>query len=84
VNSLAHRADIARLPYVRRKTILPLCGAGYDTLAKIASADLDQMETDLESYFGRMQGKSWENYKAVIVVKILVTCARALPVIMEE
>ena len=40
VTSLAHRADIARLPYVRRKTILPLCGAGYDTLAKIAAAEL--------------------------------------------
>ena len=32
VSCLAHRADIARLPYVRRKTILPVCGAGYDTL----------------------------------------------------
>jgi hypothetical protein len=83
VINLTHRADIARLPYVRRKTILPLCGAGYDTLAKIARADLDKMEADLETYFSRLQGKSWKNYRSVIVLKILVTSARALPVIME-
>jgi len=84
VTSLAHRADIARLPYVRRKTILPVCGAGYDTLAKIASADLSQMDSDLEAYFRRTKDKSWANYKAVIVLKGLVTGAQALPVIMEQ
>jgi hypothetical protein len=41
------------------------------------------MESDLEAYFRQTQGKSWENYKAVIVLKGLVTGARALPVIME-
>jgi hypothetical protein len=83
VTSLAHRADIARLPYVRRKTILPVCGAGYDTLAKIAAADLSRMESDLDVYFQRTRGKSWKNYKAVIVLKGLVTGAQALPMIME-
>jgi hypothetical protein len=83
VTSLAHRADIARLPYVRRKTILPVCGAGYATLAKIAAADLIQMESDLSTYFEHAQGKSFENYKAVIVLRLLVAGARALPVIME-
>jgi hypothetical protein len=84
VTTLVHRADIARLPFVRRKTILPVCGAGYDTLAKIAAADLAQMESDMEAYFQRMHGKSWKNYKSVIVLKMLVTGAQALPVIMEE
>jgi hypothetical protein len=83
VTSLAHRADIARLPYVRRKTILPVCGAGYDTLAKIAAANLSQMESDLDVYFRFSQSKPWKNYKAVIVLKGLLTGARALPVIME-
>lgn len=83
-NSLVHRADIARLPYVRRKTILPVCGAGYDTLAKIAAADLAQMETDMDAYFQRTQNKPGKNYKAVIVLKGLVTGAQALPVIIEE
>jgi len=83
VTGLAHRADIARLPYVRRKTILPLCGAGYDTLAKIAAANLSQMESDLDVYFQAAQGKPWNKYKAVIVLKGLVTGAQALPVIMD-
>jgi hypothetical protein len=83
VTSLTHRADIARLPFVRRKTLLPVCGAGYDTLAKIATADLAQMESDLRAYFWNTQGKTWENYRSVIVLKGLVTGARALPVIME-
>ena len=81
---LVHRADIARLPYTRRKTILPLCAAGYDTLMKIASADLAQMDLDMESYYARTQGKCWQDYKAVIVLKHLVTCARAVPVIYNE
>jgi hypothetical protein len=84
VTSITHRADIARLPYVRRKTILPVYSAGYDTLAKIAAANLSQMESDLDVYFQCTQGKPWKNYKAVIVLKGLVTGAQALPVIMEE
>jgi hypothetical protein len=84
VTSLTHRADIARLPYVRRKTILPVCGAGYDTLAKLAAANPAQMEYDMETYFERTQGKPWKNYKAVIALRLLVSCAKALPLIMEE
>ncbi len=81
---LVHRADIARLPYTRRKTLLPLCAAGYDTLKKIASANPAQMDLDMDSFFTRVQGKSWQDYKSVIVLKHLVTCARALPVIVDE
>ncbi len=83
ITSLAHRADIARLPYVRRKTLLPVCGAGYDTLARIAAADLAKMESDMDTYFRLTQGKSWENYRSVIVLKLIVAAARALPVIIE-
>jgi hypothetical protein len=83
VTSLVHRADIARLPYVRRKTLLPVYGAGYDTLARIAAADLTQMESDLDAYFRRTQGKPFENYRSVIVLNGMVAAAQALPVIME-
>lgn len=83
VTGLAHRADIARLPYVRRKTLLPLCGAGYDTLARIAAADPSRMEADLDTYFRRTQGKSWKNYQAVIDLKGMAAWARTLPVILE-
>jgi hypothetical protein len=84
ITALVHRADIARLPYVRRKTILPLCGAGYDSLAKIAAADQTQMEADLDVYFRRTQGKPWENFKSVIVLRLLMAGAQALPVLLEE
>ena len=83
VNVLTHRADIVRLPYVRRKTLLPVCGAGYDTLAKIAAADIEKMQSDMDAYFRRTRGKSWENYRAVIDLKGMIAWARALPVIME-
>ena len=84
VTKLVHRADIARLPYVRRKTILPVCGAGYDTLAKIANANLPQMDSDMESYMQSMLGKSWDNYKSVIILKLMIPWAKALPVIVED
>jgi len=81
VSALVQRADLARLPYVRRKTILPLCGAGYDTLARIAAAELGQMEADMEAYF-RARGKDWADYKSVIVLRLMVAWARALPSII--
>jgi len=69
---------------VRRKTIIPVCGAGYDTLKKIAAANLAQMETDLNAYVQRTRSKSWDNFKSVIILRGLVVGARALPVIIEE
>jgi len=83
VSSLVQRADIARLPYVRRKTILPVCRAGYDSLAKIAAADLSKMEQDMEAYFQHMQGKSFADYKSVIILRGLVIGAKALPGILQ-
>ncbi|MEI7844992.1 MAG: hypothetical protein WCK35_04220 [Chloroflexota bacterium] len=84
INCLAHRADIVRLPFVRRKTLLPICGAGYDTLYKIASADVSEMESSLDTFFRSSIGKSWKNYRSVIVLKGMIATARVLPVIMEE
>ena len=84
ITRIVHRADIARLPFVRRKTILPVCAAGYDTLKKIAAADLTQMEADLDTYLHQTKAKSWNNYRSVILLKGLVSGARALPVVLEE
>ena len=84
VTTIVHRADIARLPYVRRKTILAVSGAGYDTLAKIATAVLSQIDADMAAYFRHTQGKPWENFKSVIVLKGLITGAQALPVIVDR
>ena len=78
-----------RIPSVRTPVYLlsspyTVCGAGYDTLAKIASANLEQMDSDLDAYFQHTRDKPWKNYKAVIVLKGLVAGAQALPVIMDE
>jgi hypothetical protein len=84
VTLLVHRADIARLPYVRRKTILPVCGAGYNTLAKIATADLSVMDAHMETYFQHARGKQWCDFKSVIVLRGLVNGARALPELLQS
>lgn len=80
---LVHRADISRLAYVRGKTVRHLCGGGYDSLSKIASADLKSMEVDMEAYY-RSIGKSLADFKSVIPLKWMIGGARILPVILEE
>jgi Domain of unknown function (DUF4332) len=83
ITGLIHRADIARLPYVRRKTILPVSKAGYDTVAKIASAGFSTMETDMETCFTR-HGKSWDDYRSVIVLRGLISGTQSLPGILRS
>lgn len=80
---LAHRADISRLAYVRGKTVMHLCGGGYDTLAKIAGADLEKMEANMAAYYQTM-GKKFSDFKAVIPLDWMVGGARILPRVMEE
>lgn len=83
LHALVHRCDIARLPWVRGKTVMIVCAAGYDTLAKIAAADLDEMEACLDA-LARKQGKTWEDYKSVIVIRWLVGGAGVLPQVAED
>jgi len=80
---LVHRADISRLAYVRGKTVRHLCGGGYDSLSKIASADLKSMEADMEDYYLSI-GKSLADFKAVIPLTWMIGGARILPGIVEE
>jgi len=79
---LVHRADISRLAYVRGRTIRHLCGGGYDTLEKIAGADLDQMERDMDAYYASI-GKKLSDFKAVIPLEWMVGGARVLPRVVE-
>jgi hypothetical protein len=51
VDSLVHKADISRMAYVRGKTVRHLCGGGYDTLEKIATASLPEMEEKMGAYY---------------------------------
>jgi hypothetical protein len=80
---LAHRADISRLAYVRGKTVKHLCKGGYNTLEKIANADLRQMETDMTAYYTTI-GKSFSDFKAVIPLDWMIGGAKILPRVIEE
>lgn len=79
---LVHRADISRLAYVRGKTVKHLCGGGYDTLDKIASADPAKMEADMAAYY-RAIGKRPADFKSVIPLPWMIGGARVLPRVVE-
>jgi hypothetical protein len=79
---LVHKADISRLAYVRGKTVRHLCGGGYDTLDKIANADLGEMEQAMEFYYKTL-GKSLADFKAVIPLGWMIGGARILPRVFE-
>ena len=81
--SLVHRADISRLAYVRGKTVKHLCGGGYDTLDKIANADLEKMEEEMDAYY-RTMGKSLADFKSVIPLAWMIGGAKILPGVVEE
>ncbi len=83
LRALLHRADISRLAYVRGKTVLHLCGGGYDTLDKIAGADLKIMEADMAAYYQTI-GKQLSDFRAVIPLKWMVGGAKILPRVVES
>lgn len=80
---LVHRADISRLAYVRGKTVKHLCGGGYDTLVKIAGADLKTMEENMTAYYGTI-GKRFSDFKAVIPLDWMIGGAQVLPKVIDE
>lgn len=80
---LAHRADMTRLAYVRGKTVMHLCGGGYDNLAKLAAADLKQMEAEMSAYYHTL-GKTFADFKAVIPLDWMVGGAGVLPKVIED
>lgn len=79
---LTHRADISRLAYVRGKTIMHLSGGGYNTLNKLANAEMDKMEADMTAYYESI-GKSFADFKAVIPLDWMIGGAKVLPKIVE-
>jgi hypothetical protein len=82
VTELVHRTDISRLAFVRGKTVRHLCGGGFDTLEKIAAADLDRMEHAMDAYY-RSLGKSAADFKSVIPLRWMVGGAKVLPRVVE-
>jgi Domain of unknown function (DUF4332) len=82
VTALVHRADISRLAYVRGKTVKHLCGGGYDSLEKIAMADLAEMEEKMDAYY-RTLGKSAASFRSVIPLSWMIGGAKILPRLVE-
>jgi len=82
VTGLVHEADISRLAYVRGKTVKYLCGGGYDSLQKIAIANLAEMEAKMDAYY-RTLGKSLADFKSVIPLAWMIGGARTLPQVMQ-
>jgi hypothetical protein len=80
--ALVHRVDISRLAYVRGKTVKHLCGGGYDSLEKIATADLAEMEQNMDAYY-RTIGKTLASFQAVIPLAWMVGGAQILPRVVE-
>jgi hypothetical protein len=82
VVALVHKADISRLAYVRGKTVKHLCGGGYDSLSKIAAADLAEMEEKMEAYY-RTLGKSAADFRSVIPLTWMSGGAKILPRVVK-
>jgi hypothetical protein len=82
IDELTNRADISRLAYVRGKTIKHLCGGGYNTLEKIAAANIKKMETDMTEYYATT-GKNFADFKKVIPLDWMIGGAKVLPKIVE-
>jgi hypothetical protein len=82
ITELVHKADISRLAFVRGKTVLHLCGGGYNTLDKIANAEIGEMEKAMDAYYNSL-GKSLADFKAVIPLAWMVGGARILPKVIE-
>jgi len=83
VTALVHKVDISRLAYVRGKTAQHLCGGGYDTLDKIATADLAEMEEKMGVYY-RTLGKSLANFRAVVPLSWMIGGAKILPRVVKS
>jgi hypothetical protein len=82
LTSLVHKADISRLAYVRGKTVKHLSRGGYDTVDKIATANLAEMEEKMDAYYGTL-GKRLADFKLVIPLSWVIGGAQILPRVVK-
>jgi len=76
---LVNRADLTRLPYMNKKTVVHLCKAGYDTVDKLARVDAEKLRRNMKSYFG----KEGIRLGSFIDIAGLAAWAEAIPKIVE-
>lgn len=75
-----NRADLSRMPWASKATISNIMGAGYGSLAKLASANPEKLCEDFFRY-GKSIGK---NLKMGNEIENSQRFAKILPMIMEE
>jgi len=77
---LVDRSDLTRLPYMSKQTVNHLCGAGYNTIDKLARVDAGKLKNDMKSYFDKKEIK----LGSFIDLTGLSEWARAIPKIVES
>ncbi len=80
VIDLLHRTDISRLPYVSGRTVHTLCGAGYDTLDKIAGTNEERLEKSVSDY---LKSIGLKYSKSSMDIEGVINQAKAIPHILE-
>lgn len=76
---LVNLADLTRLPYMSKKTVIHLCNAGYDTINKLANVNVGKLKRDMKSYFDEREIR----LGSFIDITGLVMWAKATPKIVE-
>lgn len=77
---MVNRADFTRLPFVRGSTVRNYFHAGYDSLQKLANADLAEL-SDAMIRYGQSIGK---DLKHGMEVDSGIVIARILPALVEQ
>lgn len=80
VHDLANRAGFTRMPYISGKTVKHYFGGGYNSLEKLASADLKQLTKDMTEYF---ESIGMRLRRSFIELDSNMTIAKILPRIIE-
>lgn len=77
---LINRADLTRLPYMSRKMVNHLRSGGYDSIDKLAQADVRKLKEDMKSYFNKVGIRLSRSF---IELEGIVQWAKTVPKIVE-
>jgi hypothetical protein len=80
ISELVNRADFSRMPWASKATISNIIGAGYGSLAQLASANPEQLYADFFRY-GKTIGK---NLKLGNEIENSYRIAKIIPVLLQK
>jgi len=80
ISELVNRADFSRMPWASKATISNIIGAGYGSLAKLASANPEQLYEDYFRY-GKSIGK---NLKLGNEIESSYRIGKIVPVLFQD